>query len=508
MSKVLLVDDEPNIRWTMAEFLKREGYEALVASDFDSALDCFHQHELDAAVIDIILPRKSGIELLKQLHELAPNLPVIMMTGEPNISQLPEIVRAGAYDFLSKPVSKDILIKAVARAVKTKLLGDEKRDLEGQIKKHTEQLEIIIAERTAELRKSEQRYRLLFDSNPQPMWVFDYQTLAFLAVNEAAIRHYGYSREEFLSMKLTDIRLREDVPALLDDLAQRGDDAFDEKSGPWRHRRKDGALIDVEISTHALSFDGRKAGLVLVTDITARKTAEAELRQMQERLMHNEKIAALGRVAAQVAHEVKNPLAGLRLYSLHLKSKVAGKLSEAEMDIINKIADGIGRLTETTEQILSFARPINMNLSRVDLNKVVTETAHLLEPQSIANSINVKLELAEPAPTGMLDEASIHAALMNLMLNAIQAMEGGGTLTVSTGMRDDALLINITDTGKGMSAEQIENVFEPFYTTRAQGLGLGMPYAKKIIEQHQGAIRVESREGFGTSIDIELPVNE
>jgi signal transduction histidine kinase len=108
----------------------------------------------------------------------------------------------------------------------------------------------------------------------------------------------------------------------------------------------------------------------------------------------------------------------------------------------------------------------------------------------------------------MIDEASIHAALMNLMLNAIQAMQGGGTLTVKTQVRDDALLIAITDTGKGMTDEQVKNVFEPFYTTKAQGMGLGMPYAKKIIEQHQGAIRVESREGHGTRIEIELPAGK
>lgn len=128
--------------------------------------------------------------------------------------------------------------------------------------------------------------------------------------------------------------------------------------------------------------------------------------------MHSEKISALGRVAAQVAHEVKNPLAGLRLYSLHLKNKVSGKLSDGEMDIVNKIADGIGRLTETTEQILSFARPINMALTGVNLNRVVRDTAQLLAPQIEARKLILNLELGEPAPVGMLDEASIHAELM------------------------------------------------------------------------------------------------
>ena len=267
-----------------------------------------------------------------------------------------------------------------------------------------------------------------------------------------------------------------------------------------------GVTVPVSASFSMLATGRERLVILIIRDLSERKRLELDRAEMQVRMMRDEKITELGRVAAQVAHEVKNPLAGLRLYSLHLKTKVAGKLSDGEMDIVNKMADGIGRLTETTDQILSFARPIKMALTPVDLNKVVRDTAQLLEPQAGAKKLNVKLDLIEPAIVGRLDEASIHAALMNLMLNAIQAMPEGGTLTVSTGMRHGALLVKISDTGKGMSSEQIKNVFEPFYTTRAQGLGLGMPYAKKIIEQHHGSIQVESREGKGTRVEIELPV--
>jgi signal transduction histidine kinase len=147
-------------------------------------------------------------------------------------------------------------------------------------------------------------------------------------------------------------------------------------------------------------------------------------------------------------------------------------------------------------------------LTSVNLNKVVSDTAQLLEPQVQAKRLRVNLDLANPPLITILDEASIHAALMNLMLNAIQAMPDEGILTVGTSQRRGALIITIEDTGKGMSEEQITNVFEPFYTTRAQGLGLGMPYAKKVIEQHQGSIHVESQVGIGTRVEIELPITE
>jgi len=132
-----------------------------------------------------------------------------------------------------------------------------------------------------ELRRSEQRYHLLFDSNPQPMWVFDLETLAFLEVNEAAIRHYGYMREEFLAMTIRDIRPPKDVPALMQTFV--APVVGLNEAGTWRHRKKDGSFIDVEITSHQLIFAGRPAELVLANDVTERVKAEAALREAEEK---------------------------------------------------------------------------------------------------------------------------------------------------------------------------------------------------------------------------------
>src|SRR5215213_7529966 len=262
MPNVLLVDDEPSIRLTMGEFLKRAGYSVITAADYDSA--AVHKAEdLDVAVIDINLPGKSGIQLLQKLCAAEIYVPVIMITGEPNLSVIPEIVRAGAYDFIAKPIIKDVLLNAVARAAEKKRLTDEKRRLEAEIKRHTEELEMRVAERTAEL-----------------------------------------------------------------------------------------------VETH-------------------------------KRLVQQERIAALGRAAAQVAHEVKNPLAGLLLYSLHLKSKL-GESSTSEASIVDKIVDTINHLTDRVEQILGFARPLNLTTSSGNLNRIVNGILELLQPQITANKIDVR----------------------------------------------------------------------------------------------------------------------
>jgi len=380
MSNVLLVDDEPSIRLTMGEFLKRAGYTVLLAPDYDTAVT-HNADGLDVAVIDINLPGKSGVHLLQKLQTADVYIPVIMITGEPNLSVIPEIVRSGAYDFIPKPIVKDVLLSAVARAAEKKRLTDEKRRLEHEIKLYAEELEMRVAERTAEL-----------------------------------------------------------------------------------------------VETH-------------------------------KRLVQQERIAALGRAAAQVAHEVKNPLAGLLLYSLHLKSKI-DKSSESEAALVDKIVETINHLIDTVERILGFARPIAITPRSANLNQIVNDVLELLRPQITANDIDVHVSLSEQAAPAIIDESSMRGALMNLILNAVEAMPQGGRLTITSDRNEQGLRLEISDTGHGISEEAVKDIFEPFYTTKEQGLGLGMPYAKKIIEQHGGNITCNSRPGEGTTIRIALPAPE
>jgi signal transduction histidine kinase len=209
-----------------------------------------------------------------------------------------------------------------------------------------------------------------------------------------------------------------------------------------------------------------------------------------------------------VAHEVRNPLAGLLLYSEHLKSKIDGKLPNGDVQLIDKIIGTINNLTATTQQILNFARPVTLAPRRVDLNEVTRDVIELLSTEISAHSIETKLKLDSSPVSGMLDEPSIRATTLNLVLNAVQAMPAGGHLTISTSNSGGKLLMVISDTGSGMSPDQIIQIFEPFSTTKSRGLGLGMPYAQKIIQQHGGQIVVDSQPGKGTDVRIELPANE
>jgi two-component system sensor histidine kinase HydH len=210
-------------------------------------------------------------------------------------------------------------------------------------------------------------------------------------------------------------------------------------------------------------------------------------------------------MAAQVAHEVKNPLAGLRLYSMHLRGKVEGKLAPNETALIDKIIDGISQLTDVVDRVLNFARPTTLAPRRADLNQIIAKVVPMLEPQLNAKKIDLELQMSESGAYCKFDESAMRSVAMNLMLNSIQAMSQGGRLVISTAARDGEVELAVKDSGCGMTAEQMESIFEPFYTTKSQGLGLGMSFVAKVVEGHGGSVAVSSTAGEGTDIRITLP---
>ena len=507
--RVLLVDDEPSIRLTLAEFLRREGFEPLAAADAAQGAALFGEDGgVDVAVVDINLPGRSGIELLRELRERDPSVPVIVITGEPNISHLPEIVRAGAYDFLAKPVLKETITRAVARAAEKKRLGDEKQRLEDEVRRHAEELERRVAERTADLAAAHSFLNLVLDSSTEYAIVALDLEHRITLFNRGAELLFGYTPAEALGRRPRELFL--DVErygqGLLQECLKEADAVGLYQTEMSLHRR-DGAEFPASVALTPIVDGNRLGHLCVIRDLTAERRAEEALRQMQARLAHQEKIAALGRVAAQVAHEVRNPLTGLQLYSMHMKTKLADRMSVAELDLADRIIETISHLAQTVEQIVNFARPLSLERREVDLNRVVSDLLRLLEPQVSCANVEVSVELCHAGTRARLDESSLRSALTNLLLNAVQAMTGGGRLSVRTLREGVWLRVEIADTGVGMTRGQVEKVFEAFYTTRAKGLGLGMPYAKKVIEEHGGEIGVESRPGEGTLVTVRLPAD-
>jgi two-component system cell cycle sensor histidine kinase/response regulator CckA len=390
-------------------------------------------------------------------------------------------------------------------------LRELQAELEARVQARTEALMAEIAERQRAqdaLKASEEYYRLLFDANPQPMWVYDSDTLTFLAVNDAAIRQYGYTREEFLAMSLRDIRPAEDVPALLEDVANTGSHAVKE----WRHRRKDGSLIDVQISADRFPFAGWAARLVVATDVSEKRKIEAQLRQSQ-------KLDAIGRLAGGIAHDFNNLLTVILGQAELLKLSVA--VSDLDRGRVDEIIGASQRASAMTRQLLTFSRKEMLMPVVLDLNQVVTESTRMLG-RLIGE--DVELVVVPGANLGRVkaDPGQIDQVIMNLAINSRDAMPDGGKLTIETinVELDDTyqrqhpsvtpghyVLLAITDTGCGMDAATQARIFEPFFTTKeaGKGTGLGLATVYGIVQQSGGFIWLYSEPGRGTCFRIYLP---
>lgn len=370
----------------------------------------------------------------------------------------------------------------------------------------------LVGRQQRKLAANEERYRAIFEHANDGIVIVAAGSRTIIEVNSKFCELFGCRAQQFIGKDIGALAWEMDggdgggtSPG--DTLASFLDDNFCGDKD-LSIRTSSGAYLPVSVSCSRLSMDEANLLVLIVRDGSVRKRLEAEKEEMQRQLFHNEKISALGRVAAQVAHEVKNPLTGLLLYAMHLKNKLAGKLAENELALCDRIINSVNHLVGTTEQILSFARPVSLSPRPLDLNGIIRKVFQLLQPQLNANRIEEHLELPDTEVVALLDETSITSALINLTLNSIQSMPEGGRLIVKTGRVNGTSQLTIADTGCGMTAEQIEKVFEPFYTTKSQGLGLGMPYAKKVIEQHHGAIHIESHRDAGTTITIELPAGQ
>jgi len=360
------------------------------------------------------------------------------------------------------------------------------------------------------LAESEQRYRLMFDANPLPMWVYDLETLRFLTVNDAAARQYGYGRDELLNHTIKDIRPPADVPHLVATVAALDDGL--KAADRWRHRRKDGSLIDVEITSHGFEFTGRAARLVLALDVTERIRLEEQLRQAQ-------KMEAVGRLAGGVAHDFNNVLSAIFGYvEMVIEDLPADSPSRADLGEVLKAA---GRASSLTRQLLAFSRQQVLEPLVLDPNELVREFEKMLR-HVIGEDIALRLALVSDAGNVRADPGQLNQVLMNLVVNARDAMPTGGSLIIETANAElteqyaelhqpvvpgHYVMLAVTDTGCGMTPDVKARVFEPFFTTkeRNKGTGLGLSTVYGIVKQSGGYIWVYSEIGRGTTFKIYLP---
>jgi PAS domain S-box-containing protein len=377
------------------------------------------------------------------------------------------------------------------------------------------------------LRESEERHRKLFDNNPHPTWVFARETLRFLAVNDAAVRKYGFSRDEFLAMTLKDIRPPEDIPALLETVKTLGEG--NESSGAWRHRLKDGTLIDTENTSYALTFLGRAARVVVAVDITQRKRDEAEKREFTESLAAtNQELGVRNREVeratqmkskflASMSHELRTPLNAIVGFSDLLAEGTSGALNPKQKRFVDHIKQGSAHLLQLINDILDLSKieagQLELHTEEFLVQDALPEVLSTIDPLAMAKNIRLEQKL-ESKSLVRADRVRFKQILYNLLSNAVKFTPKGGGISIDCVDDWDFVRVSVTDTGSGIRPEDQEVIFDEFRQGEGstdsvhEGTGLGLAITRRLVEQQGGRITVESEFGKGSCFTFSLPAVE
>jgi two-component system, cell cycle sensor histidine kinase and response regulator CckA len=359
--------------------------------------------------------------------------------------------------------------------------------------------------------RAEDEYRVLFENSPLPKWLYDVDTLRILAVNDAMVRTYGYTRDELLKMTIMDIRPTSTLPKVTEALRTHLA-AGDGSVGVWCHRRKDGTSIEMELHTHTFVNAGMTQRLVVAKDVTQERRLEEQLRQAQ-------KMEAVGRLAGGVAHDFNNLLSVILSYGEMLLTDLPP--GEPIRDDIEQITRAGRRAADLTRQLLSFSRQQVLAPKVLNLNDVLVNVDKMLR-RVLGADVDLALLPEKALGQVRVDPGSIEQVMMNLVVNARDAMPTGGKLTIETRnvVLDDTyaashpgvkaghhVMVAVSDTGTGMDAATLRRIFEPFFTTKGQGkgTGLGLSTVFGIISQSGGTVWVYSEVGVGTTFKIYLP---
>jgi PAS domain S-box-containing protein len=480
--RVLIIDDNTELVDTLRAVIASgiPGIAIETAESGKAAL-VMAQKGFDVAIVDVKLPDITGIDLIRPLRAVSPFSEVLLLTGFASVDAAIGALRSGAFAFVLKSFRPEELISIVEQALTKVELKHERDELE-------------------------RRYRDLVE-------VTDVLVVALSGADEVALMNRkassiaGTTSDQALGRSLLDSWIPvEDHSAMRAALATtRGYSHAAEVETGFTENPAQGAQKTRRIRWH-LSRSQESGDLVygIGIDVTER-------RALEKRAADAEALSAMGELAMNLAHEIRNPL-NAAVLQLHLLTRNLDRIEADETtrvalkDRTRIVGDEIGRLNRLLTEFLELARPRGIAREPVHLPRLADEVLDLEEESAKGRGVSIVRDLPADGCVAIGDREKLKQVTINLVVNALEAMKQGGTLTVRVRPEGERVVMTVEDTGPGIASELLPNVFDPFFTTKEAGTGLGLSIVRKIVDQHAGDVEIESERGQGAKVVVSIPI--
>lgn len=474
-TRILIVDDDEDDFFITSDLIKDIEEAKFViewVNQYSQALNKMLSHEYDIYFVDYRLGAKTGVDLIREAIESKCEEPIILLTGKGNREIDRMAMKMGAFDYLVKSE-----------------LNTEK--LERTIRYALERSSYLKA-----IRRNERKFRNIFERSMDAVFITD-MGMQFRDLNKAAIRLLNYSAGTLENKQLPDLLASSEIAEKLGRILLAGNDINDREveviTGSGEHKY---CILSASVEE---DLEGVPYIQGILHDITNLKRAEWLTLQA-------EKLAATGRLVRTLAHEVRNPLNNITLSAEQLQLDLKDEDNQLYLEVIRRNSQ---RISNIISELLNSSRPSEIEPGVISLQQLLLEVLDDAQDSIKLNEVNLVANLYDHTPAVMADKNKLKIAFMNIIVNAVEAMEGvqEGRLTISLAEKDGFAITEITDSGCGMSAETMGRLFEPYYTSKRNGMGLGLASTLNIVQSHKGYIEVHSAQGKGTSFQVFLPLS-
>ncbi|MCD4691315.1 MAG: response regulator [Calditrichales bacterium] len=516
MQKILIIDDDPDIRSTLTSILEHEQYEVSSCENAKEAEELLQKDLFSTMLVDIFLPDINGIDFIKNIQGKGVKTPIIIITGSSELNLAREAIRIGVFDYLIKPFKANQLQHVVRNAVLHNHLLEEKEMLEQQKRLYQEELENMVQQKVSELKESEGKYQNLVEQSLVGVYIIQDNLLRY--VNKKFCEIFECKADDIINkVGILDFADKKDYQFMKNDLSKRL--SGEKTTGNFRAKAvsRSGKKLIVEIWAGLVQYQSKPAIEGIVIDVTDQHNSKLRERKLELELLNEHKLAAIGQLAAGIAHNLNTPIAIIQANAELLKMKYQ---DEKEIDKVLKQTTRMGDLIKTI--LTKSKREQETNITSINLNELLRDELEFLNANLyFKHQIEKEYIIDEKLPSFKGVYSDFSQSIMNIIQNSVDAMYKAPVrkLTIVTEADQDFIYLKIADTGFGMSKEVKQKIFDPFFSTKPSrlepnadknqptGTGLGLSLVYNLLSPYGVKIEFISEGNKGTWFLLRVPIS-